>query len=52
MASTNPSNFDEDALLKNIKEIIEEKPKLVVKLLFIFMTKKEDLFKRWLNKDS
>ena len=46
MAISNPSCFDEDLFLKNIREVLEDKSELVLKLLLVLIVEREDLCKK------
>lgn len=47
MAISNPLNFEEEILIKNIGEILEEKSEIILKLLMVFAVQREDLFKKY-----
>ena len=51
IAFNNPMSIDEGYLLTHLKEILEEKPLILQKLLLVFLHKREELYKKWVNKD-
>ena len=46
MAVSNPSCFDEDLFLKNVRDILEDKSELVLGLLLVLIVEREDLCKK------
>lgn len=46
MAFNNPAAIDETYLLAHLKEILEEKPLILQKLLLVFVHKREELYKK------
>ena len=52
IVANNPLVFDEELFFKNLKEILEERPAILEKVLVVFLQKREDLFKKFVYQNS